>query len=76
MDVVGLCPNIPHQEGLSALRKRCETRKEKYVSTDTIIDLAEVVLKSDILTFGKKTFKEKRGLLLSQNLHLRIAFYL
>ena len=45
MDVVGLYPNIPHEEGLSALRKRLETRKEKYVSTDTIIDLAEVVLK-------------------------------
>ena len=38
-----------------------ETRKEKYVSNDTIIDLAEVVLKSNIFTFGKKTFKQKRG---------------
>ena len=45
MDVAGLYPNIPHGEGLSALRKRLETRKEKYVSTDTIIDLAEAVLK-------------------------------
>ena len=36
MDVVGLYPNIPHEEGLSALRKRLETRKEKYVSTDKI----------------------------------------
>ena len=48
MDVVGLYPNIPHEEGLSSLRKRLETRKEKYVSTDTIIDLAEVVLKNNI----------------------------
>ena len=61
MDVVGLYPNIPHEEGLSALRKRLETRKEKYVSTDTIIDLAEVVLKNNIFTFGKKTLKQKRG---------------
>ena len=38
MDVAGLCPNIPHDEGLSALRKRLESRKEKYVSTDTTID--------------------------------------
>ena len=45
-----------HEEGLSALRKRLETRKEKYngVLTDTIIDLAEVVLKNNIFTFGKK----------------------
>ena len=46
---------------MSALRKRLETRKEKYVSTDTIIDLAEVVLKNNIFTFGKKTLKQKRG---------------
>ena len=45
MDVVGLYPIILHDEGLSAVRKRFESRKEKYVSTDTIIDLAEVVLK-------------------------------
>ena len=29
MDVVGLYTNIPHEEGLSALRKRLETQKEK-----------------------------------------------
>ena len=43
MDVVGLYPNIPHEEGLSALRKQLETRNKKYVSIDTITDLAEVV---------------------------------
>ena len=46
MDVVGLYPNIPHNEGLSALRKRLESQKEKYVSIGTIIDLAGVVLKT------------------------------
>ena len=57
MDVVGLYLNIPHEEGFSALRKRLETRREKYVSTDTITDLAEVALKIDIFTFGKKALK-------------------
>ena len=61
MYVVGLYPNIPLEEGLPALVKRFETQKEKYVSTDTIIDLAEVVLKNNIFTFGKKTLKQKRG---------------
>ena len=54
MDVVGLYPNIPREEGLSALRKLPETRKEKYFRTDTIIDLAEVVLKNNMFTFGKR----------------------
>ena len=61
MDVVGLYPNIAHEEGLSALSKRLETWKYKYASADTIIDLAEVVLKNNIFTFGKKTLKQKRG---------------
>ena len=75
MDIVGLYPNIPHEEGLSALTKRLETRKEKYVSTDTIIDLAEVVLKITYLHSGKRHLSKNGGLLLVQNLHLRIAFY-
>ena len=54
VDVVGLYPNIPHEEGLSALSKRLENRMEKYNSCDTLFDLAEVVLKNNILKFGKK----------------------
>ena len=61
MDVAGLYPNIPHEEGLPALRKRRETRKEKYVSTSTIIDLAEVVLKNNTFTSGKETLKQNQG---------------
>ena len=60
-DVVGLYPNIPHGECLSVLRKRLEPQREKYVSNDTIIDLAEVVLKNNTFTFGKKILKQKRG---------------
>ena len=61
VDVVGLYPNIPHEEGLSALRKRLDNRMEKYISSDTLCDLAEVVLKNNIFKFGKKTLKQKRG---------------
>ena len=68
MDAVGLCPNIPPEEGLSALRKRLESRQEKYVSTDTVIDLAEVVVRNNIFTFGKKTLKQKRGTVIGTKL--------
>ena len=67
MDVVGLYPNTLHEEGLSALRKRLETQKEKYVSTDTIIDLAAVVLKYNIFTFRKKTLQQKWGTAIATN---------
>ena len=61
VDVVGLSPNIPHKKGLFALRKQLDNRMEKYISRDTICDLAEVVIKNKISKFGKKTLKQKRG---------------
>ena len=48
MDVVGLYPNIPHDEGLTALRKRLNERDKKDVSTYTLVELAELVLKNNI----------------------------
>ena len=61
VDVVSLYPNIPHEEGLSALRKRLDLRQEKDVTTSTLVELAEVVLKNNIFTFKEKTLKQKRG---------------
>ena len=55
MDIAGLYSNIAHEESLSALRKRLESRKEKKLSADTIIDLAEVVLKNNIYIREKDT---------------------
>ena len=68
VDIVGFYPNIPHQEGLSALRKRLDNRKEKYNSTDTLCDLGEVVLKNNIFKFSKKIFKQKRRTAIRTNI--------
>ena len=40
VDIVGLYPNIPQEEGLSAFRKRLDNRMEKYISSDMLSDLA------------------------------------
>ena len=61
IDVVGLYPNIPHDEGLSALRKRLNERDKKDLSTDTLVELAELVLKNNIFNFNERTLKQKRG---------------
>ena len=74
--VVDLYPNIPHKESLSALSKQLDNWMEKYISSDTLCDLAEVVLKNNIFEFGKKTLKQKKGLQSERNLHLLIAFCL
>ena len=59
VDVGGLYPNIPHDEGLSALRKRLDFREEKDVTKSTLLEFVEVVLKSNIFTFHKTNLKKK-----------------
>ena len=61
IDVVGLYPNIPHSEGLNSLRRFLELRDNKQISSDTLIELAEIVLKSNFFEFDLKTFKQVRG---------------
>ena len=48
MDVVGLYPNIPHENGLVAMQKALDAREDKTISTDSLIELAECVLKNNI----------------------------
>ena len=61
VDVVGLYPTIPHDKDLSALGKRLDLRKEKGVTTSTLVELTEVVLKINTFRFKEKTLKQKRG---------------
>ena len=62
IDVVGLYPNIPHEESLASLRKFLDTRMEKKkVTTETLLELAEILLKNNIFQFSQKTLKQVRG---------------
>ena len=48
MHVVGLYPNIPHGEGLASLYRFLETRENKQISSDTLAEIAKIVLKNYI----------------------------
>ena len=61
VDVVGLYPNIPHREGLTSLRRVLELRDNKQILSETLVELAEIVLKNNIFQFDEKTFKQVRG---------------
>ena len=75
VDVVGLYPNIPPDKGLSALHKPLDLRQEKDVTTSTLVELAEVVLKNNICSFMEKKLSSKRGVqLLVKNLLHRIVY--
>ena len=61
IDVVGLYPNIPHDEGLAAVRKRLDQRQDKQISTDSLVELAECVLKHNHFEHNGQFFRQKRG---------------
>ena len=61
IDAVGLYPNIPHDEGLAFLKDFLESRVDKQVTTDTLIELTELILKNNIFEFSDKTYKQIRG---------------
>ena len=52
---------IPHEEGLASIRKHLDNRENKEVTTDTLVELADIVLKNNYFQFLDKTFKQKRG---------------
>ena len=61
VDVVGLYPNIPHEEGLAAIKESLEKRENKQISTESLVSLAECVLKNNVFEHNSKTFKQKQG---------------
>ena len=55
-DVVGLCPSIPHQAALSALKEALENGSMKKIPTENLIKMAEFVLKNNLFEFNNKVF--------------------
>ena len=62
IDVVGLYPNIPHEEGLASIRKHLDNRENKKVTTDTLVELADIVLRNNYFQFLDKTFNKNGAL--------------
>ena len=61
IDVAGLYPDIQHEEGLASLKTFLDARTENKVTTETLLELAEIVLKNNIFQFNEKTLKQLRG---------------
>ena len=58
-DLVGLYPSTPNEEGLILVKKALDKRRNKIVSTESLIELAEVVSKmtTSNLMIGSKNRK-------------------
>ena len=58
IDVVFLYTNIPYDEGLAFLKNFLNSRVDKKVTADTLIELAELVLKNNLFQFSDKTYQQ------------------
>ena len=47
VDAVDLYPKIPHNKGLIVIRKAKDTRQDQTISTDSLVELAEFVIKTN-----------------------------
>ena len=61
IDVVGLYPNIQHEGGLAVIKEALDKRDEKCISTETLMELAECVLKNNIFEHNEDSYKQLRG---------------
>jgi peptide-methionine (R)-S-oxide reductase len=58
---VGLYSNIPTVEGISAMQRALDTRQDKTVTTNTIIELLSPVLKLNIFEFNSELYIQNVG---------------
>ena len=54
-------PNIPNNDGLQALRQVLDERESKTISTDTLVELSDIVLNNNYFEFNGETYRQKQG---------------
>ena len=69
VDVVGLYPSMPHEEGLEALREVLEHWENDTVSTDTLLELGRIVLKNNFFDFNGNFYQQLRGTAIGTKCH-------
>jgi len=61
LDVKSLYTNIPHEEGLDAIKDALETRINPKVPTNTLVEATRLILKSNNFDFNNKHYLQVSG---------------
>lgn len=61
IDVSSLYTNIPHEEGLAALKKALNAKPSHHIPTDTVVELAEMTLKMNTFIFNHRYYHQQQG---------------
>ena len=59
--MVGLYPNIPHEDGLEALKIALDGRENKTISTESLLELTKCVLENNVFEHDGKVYRQKQG---------------
>ena len=62
VDVVGLYPSIPHQDGLDALSIKLKQREDKKIPTEVLLKMTQFVLKNNYFEFNSKVQQQLSGM--------------
>ena len=60
-DVVGLYPHIPHEEGIVTIETHLKLREDQSISTNSLCDLARIILTENYFELGKDMYHQKLG---------------
>ena len=69
-DVVGLYPNIPHEEGIEIIKTFLNERDNKPVKTESLRDLAKLILKENYFELGDEAYRQILGTAIGTNFAL------
>ena len=61
MDIVALYPSVPQGKARQAMQESLERRNEKKIPTEDLLELSELVLKSNEFQFEGENFIQKEG---------------
>ena len=61
MDVVALYPSVPREKAKEAMKKNLEARRSKKIPTEDLIELGDMVLRSNEFVFEEERFMQKEG---------------
>ena len=62
VDVVGLYPSIPHQDGLDTLSIKLKQREDKKIPTEVLLKMTQFVLKNNYFEFNSKVQQQLSGM--------------
>ena len=61
MDIVALYPSVPQEKAREAMRENLDKRREKKIPTEDLLELSDMILRSNEFQFEGENFIQKEG---------------